>query len=221
MADAPIEYGCHPPNELFDLADAVRAVIDRMMVIEQPHAELAEAKELVDQLAERLRPLGRKGQQARMLATIEPGPDDMRPYYAGNARRWHYNPINPRMSLEFVDGSLRARVTLGLAYEGPPGCVHGGIVAMLLDQILGQSNFENGLPAMTGTLTVRYRKPTPLLQELSIEADPPELADGRKCVTRGRIRCGEIVTAEAQGLFILPNFADASRLPMMYRGEPG
>lgn len=219
-----IEFGIHPPDQLFGVAAEVRRIIESLMVIEEPHAELEDTREQLKLIADRLGGLGRRGFQARMSATIEPGPDDMRPYYAGNARRWHYNPIFPPLRIEKIGGRFRAHVTLGLPYEGPPGCCHGGLVAMLLDQVLGQSNFENGLPAMTGTLSVKYRRPTPLLQELVVEADPPELADNRKCVTRGRILCGETVTAEAHGLFVLPNFADTSRLPMMHRErdpEPG
>jgi len=217
MSNATIEYGIHPPQDLIELANSVRLLIDKMMVIDRSDPELARAKEEIDTIAQRLDTIGRKGMQARMLPEIDPGPDDLRPYLAGNARRWHYNPINPPLELELVDGVLRGKVTLGLAWEGPPGCVHGGLVSMLLDQLLGQANFENGLPAMTGTLTVRYRRPTPLLTELQLEAGPAERIGERKCVTRGRIRAGETVYAEAQGLFIIPNFGQRD-LPMMHRG---
>lgn len=217
MATGRIEYGIHPPDDLIELAHGVRRLIDKMMVIDCADPELGRARTEIEAISRRLDAIGRKGLQARMLPEIDPGPEDLRPYLAGNARRWHYNPINPPLELDLVDGVLRGKVTLGLAYEGPPGCVHGGLVAMLLDQLLGQANFENGLPAMTGSLTVRYRRPTPLLTELELEAGPPERIDERKCITRGRIRIGETVYAEAQGLFVVPNFAQTD-LPMMHRG---
>ena len=217
MSNTTIEYGIHPPKELIELAHSVRLLIDKMMVIDRSDPELERATAEIEALAGRLDAIGRKGLQARMLPEIDPGPDDLRPYLAGNARRWHYNPINPPLELEMVDGVLRGKVTLSLAWEGPPGCVHGGLISMLLDQLLGQANFESGLGAMTGTLTVRYRRPTPLLTELHVEAGPPERLDVRKCVTRGRIRVGDVVTAEAQGLFIVPNFAQQD-LPLMHRG---
>ena len=213
------EYGMKPPQDLFTLADSVRTIMERMMVIDQSHPELRQAEEALKEIAQRLDALGRTGLQARMHPGIEPGPNDMRPYYAGNARRWHYNPMFPPMQVEREHGVLRATVTLGLAYEGPPGCVHGGLIAMLLDQVLGQANIESGIAAMTGTLSVRYRKPTPLLKELVIEAGPPEVVDGRKCITKGRIRDGDTVTAEGQGLVVIPNFQGKEGLPMMYRGE--
>lgn len=205
MAAKPLEYGLTPPDQLIELADSMRAVIEKMMVIDREHPHLREARATLDDIAARLDGLGRRGFHARMMPEVDPGEEDLRPYFAGNARRWHYNPIHPPMELEPKAGGLRARVRLGLAYEGPPGCVHGGLIAMLLDQVLGQSNFENGVAGMTGTLTVRYRRPTPLLRELIVEADAPELADNRKCVTRGRILCDGEVTAEAQALFVLPS----------------
>ena len=47
-------------------------------------------------------------------------------------------------------------------YEGPPTCVHGGVIAETFDEMLGAANMVADNPAMTGTLTIRYRKPTPL-----------------------------------------------------------
>ncbi len=205
MSDAPLQFGIEPPAELFELADAVRGIIERMMVIENPGAEVADAGVLLERIEAQLRQVGRKGMQARLHTSIDPGPDDHRPYYAGNARRWHYNPMFPRIDFSPAESvGLRGRVRLGLAYEGPPGYVHGGIIALLFDQILGQSNLEAGIPAMTGNLTVRFRKPTPLFRELEIQADGPEKTDERRCLTRGRLLCDGVVTAEAKGLFVLP-----------------
>ncbi|UUZ59420.1 hypothetical protein [Nocardioides sp. B-3] len=53
-------------------------------------------------------------------------------------------PLHP---VGLDDGSIAARVTLGLAYRGPPGCVHGGISALLLDHTLGVANHWAGSPA--------------------------------------------------------------------------
>lgn len=204
MPDAPLEFGIEPPPELFELAAGIRRIIERMMVIEEPHGEVAAARAAIDAVATRLERIGRTGPQARLHPGIAPGPEDHRPYYAGNARRWHYNPMLPPIAFEDTERGVRGRVTLGLPFEGPPGYAHGGVVALLLDQMLGQSNLEAGVPAMTGSLTVRYRKPTPLLSELVIEADGPERSDDRRCLTRGRILCHGEVTAEARGLFVLP-----------------
>ncbi|WP_231123421.1 hotdog family protein [Nocardioides sambongensis] len=58
------------------------------------------------------------------------------------------NAIAPPLHLGGLpDGSVRGTVTLGLPYQGPPGCVHGGISALLLDHALGVANdWGRGLP---------------------------------------------------------------------------
>lgn len=207
MERQQLEYGLVPPEELFELAASMRKVIERMVVIDEGRDELRQARTQMDEIERCLEAVGRKGLHVRMTPGTDPGPDDLRPYYAGNAVRWHYNPIFPPVRLTLDrEGILRARLSLGLAYEGPPGCAHGGIVSLLLDQLLGQVNIGNGLPAMTASLKVTYHRPTPLLTELAIEAHPPTLVDGRKYVTRGWLRAGDDVTAEAEGLFVLPAF---------------
>ena len=78
------------------------------------------------------------------------------------------NPIAPPVEVwlgENEDGEpeIHGRVTFDYPYEGPPTCVHGGVIAELFDELMGAANVIAEKPAMTGTLTVRYRKPTPLL----------------------------------------------------------
>jgi acyl-coenzyme A thioesterase PaaI-like protein len=98
-------------------------------------------------------------------------------------------------------------VTLGLPYQGPPGCVHGGISALLLDHALGVANhWGPGPSGMTGTLTLRYRKPT-ALGACSASAWVHSTA-GIKTIVKGELRDADgEVTVEAEGLFILPRWA--------------
>ena len=58
-----------------------------------------------------------------------------------------------------------------------------------------------GNPAMTGTLTVRYRNPTPLRTDLRMEARCLG-RDGRKIRTWAAMYHGDLMTAEAEGIFI-------------------
>ncbi|WP_107706008.1 PaaI family thioesterase [Nocardioides allogilvus] len=112
------------------------------------------------------------------------------------------NAIAPPLHLIGQEnGSIEARVTLGLAYQGPPGCVHGGVSALLLDHTLGVANHWAGDSGMTGTLTLRYHRPTPLFEELTISARQ-ESVDGRKIRTLGTISVGGEVCVSADGLFI-------------------
>jgi acyl-coenzyme A thioesterase PaaI-like protein len=79
--------------------------------------------------------------------------------------------------------------------------VHGGVIAEVFDEVLGAANMVAGNPAMTGTLTVRYRKPTPLRTDLRIEARCLG-RDGRKIRTWAAMYHEDLMTAEAEGIFI-------------------
>ncbi len=116
------------------------------------------------------------------------------------------NPIAPRVQLVVVEGDggtpeIRAVAWFDYPYEGPPSCVHGGVIAATFDEILGAAIMVAGHPGMTGTLTVRYRKPTPLRTELRLEARFLG-REGRKIRTWAGMYHDEVLTAEADGLFI-------------------
>jgi len=120
------------------------------------------------------------------------------------------NPLAPPVVVHVVEGvdggyqEIRAEAWFDWAYEGPPTCVHGGVIAETFDEMLGAANMVAGNPGMTGTLTVRYRKPTPLRTPLRIEARCVR-RDGRKIFTWAGIYHGDLLTAEADGLFIEVN----------------
>jgi acyl-coenzyme A thioesterase PaaI-like protein len=111
------------------------------------------------------------------------------------------NPLAPPITLELHDNLVIGTVNFGSAYEGPPGCVHGGYVACAFDEILGAAQTFSGAPGMTGTLTIRYRKPTPLHQDLRFEGRF-DRKEGRKVFTTGQVFAGDLLTAEAEGIFI-------------------
>jgi acyl-coenzyme A thioesterase PaaI-like protein len=100
-----------------------------------------------------------------------------------------------------VGEKVEGRATFGVPYEGPPGHVHGGFLAAAFDEVLGMAQSLTGNPGMTGTLIIRYRKPTPLLKELVFEAFV-EGVEGRRILTRGTVSCDGVMTAEAEGVFI-------------------
>src|SRR5258708_20546505 len=76
------------------------------------------------------------------------------------------NPFAPPIRFVIENNKVLGRGNFGATFEGSPGTVHGGFVAAAFDQLLFMAQSLSGIPAVTGTLTVRYRKPTPLLTEL-------------------------------------------------------
>jgi acyl-coenzyme A thioesterase PaaI-like protein len=105
------------------------------------------------------------------------------------------------MRLEVLEDSVVGSAVLGSAYEGPPGCVHGGVDAAMFDELVGLTQTLSGKPGMTGRLTVSYRAPTPLHTELRFTGKVRSVS-GRKIVCVGTIHAGEQLCAEAEGLFI-------------------
>ena len=97
---------------------------------------------------------------------------------------------------------LRGRVTFDYPYEGPPTCVHGGVIAELFDEMLGAANIIAEHAGMTGTLTIRYRKPAPLLTPLEFEARCTG-TERRKMFTWGGLYHDGELLAEAEGIFIM------------------
>ncbi|MEX1217929.1 MAG: PaaI family thioesterase [Acidimicrobiales bacterium] len=111
------------------------------------------------------------------------------------------NPVALPLMIEFVDGGVDAVVTFGTLYEGPPGCLHGGYIAGIFDEVLGAAQTFSGQAGMTGRLTIHYRSPTPLNTELHLRARL-EKVSGRKILCKGTLHAGERLCAEAEGLFI-------------------
>jgi hypothetical protein len=111
------------------------------------------------------------------------------------------NPFAPPMTLSMQGDRAVGCVKFGVTYEGIPGHVHGGMVAAVLDETLGYLAVNHDIGGLTAMLTVRYRAPTPLETELTIDANVVR-TDGRKAFVEARILAGEAVTAEAEAVFI-------------------
>jgi acyl-coenzyme A thioesterase PaaI-like protein len=93
------------------------------------------------------------------------------------------------------------RVTFGSAYEGPPGCVHGGFIAAYFDEVCGVAQAITGNPGMTVNLSIDYRTPTPLHKPLEFRAYVVS-TEKRKIITAASLYHGETLCAEAIGIFV-------------------
>ncbi len=107
------------------------------------------------------------------------------------------------------DHSITGTVVIGNIfftelYEGPPGHVHGGFIAAAFDEVLGVAQSMSENPGMTGRLSISYRNPTPLFQQLTLRGYVRSV-EGRKIFTYGTLHKGDTLCAEAEGLFISMN----------------
>jgi acyl-coenzyme A thioesterase PaaI-like protein len=92
-------------------------------------------------------------------------------------------------------------ITFNQAYEGPRGFAHGGFIAAMFDVMLLSAATLSQVAGLTGTLSVRYRRPTPLHRPIRYEAWIDEVLE-RKAIVKGASSVDGEVLAEAEGIFI-------------------
>ena len=197
---SPTSTGDEPLNRL---ADAVRRISAVVVGHPVPDEEVARASDQLEKIAEALEDSATLSRRARTQPDLTGHPQD---FFPSSPIIGYANPIAPPVDVwlaEDENGELeiRGRVTFNYPYEGPPTCVHGGVIAELFDELMGAANVIANKPAMTGTLSVRYRKPTPLLAPLDLVARFVR-SEGRKVHTWAAIYHEGVLTAEADGLFI-------------------
>jgi acyl-coenzyme A thioesterase PaaI-like protein len=182
------------------LATAMRLVIERLVPSNAPTEELAAAAEGLERYAEALQDHPRL-RDARLYAESA-NAGDVGAFFDQSPLIGLANPLAPPLTIGRKDDThAHATGIFGSAYEGPPGSVHGGFVAAAFDEVLGYVQSLSGHPGMTGTLTVRYRKPTPLHTPLLFEAEFVRI-EGRKIFTRATLSAEGVLRAEAEGIFI-------------------
>jgi acyl-coenzyme A thioesterase PaaI-like protein len=196
--------------EMRRLADAMRGVIHRLVMSNAPLEELTAAADELELIAERFSEFDQQGSIYEGFAESA-NAGDPHAFFDHSPMIGKANPLAPPIELRIEEGVVYGKATFGAAYEGPPGCVHGGYIAAAFDEVLGATQSLSGAPGMTGRLTVHYRKPTPLHTELRFEGELTEV-DGRKIHTVGRLYAGELLTAEAEALFISMDIARFAEL---------
>ena len=111
------------------------------------------------------------------------------------------NPLGIAADITREEDEAVLRTTLGPAFEGAPGRAHGGVVAALIDEVMGFVLSINATTAYTGRLTVTYRAPTPLGVEIEMRAKLHR-RHGRKLHIEADAYHGTALLAHGEGLFI-------------------
>jgi acyl-coenzyme A thioesterase PaaI-like protein len=198
-------FGEGPLDETRELAAVLRALMGTALALEHPTEEL---REVVDQL---------RAAQQRLAAL---GPSDLQPRIgdaANSAQRVYldhsrdvgdYNACFPVFEMRAHDDKAEGRVAFPVVYEGPPGIVHGGFLALFFDCALTQLNCDMGLAGKTRSLSVRYRRPAPILTELEFAgertvAEGSIVATGELCLD-GTVLCAAEMNAAVGDRGALP-----------------
>lgn len=186
------------PTELRSLVARVHDLVDAVANTEADTATLAEAAATVENITGKLN-VARRQIGTMALHTLQDGTTTYSTIT--NIVDGATNPAAPPLVLERAEEGLRGEVTLNSTYQGPPGLVHGGWIAALLDQALGSASAIETSPGLTGKLEVNYRRPTPLFTPLEITARV-ERTERRKVFVTGEIRAHGEVTAEGSALMV-------------------
>jgi hypothetical protein len=190
--------------ELYRNGQALRDLLHRLVRTGAPSDALSDLADSLEQLAAELRqyPLDTEyyGFAEASISGGEFGFFDRGPMLG------KINPLAPPLDMWQDGDRMFGRAWFGPAYEGPPGCVHGGYIAAAFDELLGCTQTMTGAPGMTARLTINYRSPTPLETDLQFEGTISSV-DGRKILTSGTLSDGDRLCAEAEGLFITFNAA--------------
>ncbi len=195
--------------EMRRLAEATRLVIERLVATQAPQADLAQAASALEDIAAALDGHPRGHSFEGFAESANAG--DPHAFFDHSPIIGRANPLAPPLDLAVLEGKVAGSAVFGSAYEGPPGAVHGGYVAAAFDELLGMAQSLGGKPGMTGTLTVRYRRPHPLHAEIRFEAELVRV-EGRKIFTTGRSFANGELRAEAEGIFISVDFAKIAEL---------
>jgi len=114
--------------------------------------------------------------------------------------------------LQAPDGSVVCPATISAAFEGPPGFLHGGIIATLLDESMSKAVRAKGLTAMTRHMEIDYRRPVPSGSPIRMEARVVR-SEGRKHWAEASILNSEgTALAQAKGLFVEVNSRTSTEL---------
>lgn len=182
-----------------ELGDALRRLVDSAIRTEVPLEELDDVAAAVRALADRLDADRRGLHDIASVDDPETGERWFSPVYGPG------NPVAaPVVATDSPEGRSTGRATFGKTHEGPPGLVHGGVVATVLDHVLARAVRAAGRGGLTATLTVTYRRPVPLGVPVVATAEMGT-TDGRRTTATARLVAEDdpgTTLAEAEGLFV-------------------
>lgn len=178
----------------------IRALRDDLEPLVVPGIRMQSSLVYDDPVAQE--PSGEAGELAPPAAFRSEHPSEFFPY---SPLVGLLNPISPPATMRRVAAAehfeIHGEVTFTSAFNGPPDCVHGGVIAALFDELLGSTCVVNGIGGYTGTLTVVYRTPTPLGTALSLRGWI-DRSERRKVFAAGTLHAGDTLCSQAEGIFV-------------------
>ncbi|OBK12653.1 hypothetical protein [Mycobacterium asiaticum] len=195
-------FGEAPLAQTVAAAGAIRRLSALLLSLEHPHPTV---DEMLGQFAAWEREL-------TAAAAPDPSPrighqpDDVRRIYLDHATDiGAFNPCFPEYRFDQLDAETAVgSVTFPLVYEGPPGLVHGGFLGVFFDCIMQHQNCVVGLSGKTRSLTITFRRPTPILTELRFDITRSRAERGITSTARLLLDAEVLCTGEVNALASRP-----------------
>lgn len=198
-------FGEAPLPTVVDLASVLRDLTDTVQSLERSSPELEALVQTVRDAQQRL--AAQAPTDLRPRVGDDPSPD-RRVYVDHGYAIGDYNPCFPQYTLELdrdgdgddgvAFGGAHGTVEFPISYEGPPGIVHGGFLAVFFDCVLQEHNCALGLAGKTAQLSVRFRRPTPLLTPLTYRIE--RVVDDRRITAHAELFLDDDLLCEAHML---------------------
>jgi acyl-coenzyme A thioesterase PaaI-like protein len=179
-------------DERRELGESLRRLLDVVVQTGAAPAELAAATRAIDELTARL-----AAPVVRASRSVAAGSYRSHMSLVGGLS----HPIAPELRMEVHEGGGHGTVVIGPLFQGGPGLVHGGVLALLIDHAMGCVAAGPERPAMTVRLTMRYLKPTPLGVQLTVSVRLDKI-EHRKLHLTAEITADGQVTVEADAVFL-------------------
>ena len=194
------------PPDAFDLVARTRELIEAVTLTDATPEERADAARQIAAVTAALSTHRRpeplylvRHDDGRLESLLQAGSGRLNPQSPPLV--WLDRPTEPPHGADPVPATVRAQCRYTAAHAGSPGRVHGGVLALTLDEVLGNAVTASGASGLTVALSVRFLGPTPIDQPVEVVARFTG-QDGRKSRATGEVAVGGVVTAEADALFI-------------------
>jgi acyl-coenzyme A thioesterase PaaI-like protein len=196
LANPPVVDEVPPARAL--LAARIRELVEASVLVDDGTVDLLAAAARVEAVTESLRVGARES--PLLLAPLAGGGW----VSVHNPVEGPGNPLAPPLVWRRIGAeSVLAECVFSVAHEGPPGRVHGGWVAAVLDHAVGRAVASAGFPGMTASLTVNLHDGTPYGVPLVVEGRLTR-RDGRKLYATAELRAGDdAAVASATAVLVL------------------
>src|SRR6478752_10810651 len=204
MADGEmLRFGEQPLAQTVAAAGALRRLAGVLLSLEHSRPEV---DAIVEQVA---------GWEAMLSDVVPPdatprigegGAETQRVYLAHAFDIGAFNPCFPEYEFDCIDAdTAEGRVSFPVVFEGPPGLVHGGFLAVFFDCVIQHQNCATALSGKTRSLNVNFRRPTPILTELRFDIVRAQVEKGVTSTARLLLDDEVLCIGEATTLALAPD----------------